>query len=117
MSNVTIDASQGELATRYSKDSHLVELVEVLDAASTDICVSCGKILGGFFGTFRWGIANGYGECSECGFPYVYYHRHEVQPAAYYEGREVAPARELVLMAYVPNAEMPLAALTGKATD
>ena len=87
MSNVQIAAEQGELAQRHAKDSGLAELVEVLDAASTDICVLCGKILGGFFGTFRWGIANGYGECSECGFPYVYYHRHEVEAAGRWDGR------------------------------
>ena len=114
MSNVEIAAVQGELAQRHSRA--IAELVEALDAGSVEDCVFCGKVLGGFFGTFRWGIVNGQGECSECGFPYQYYHRHEVEGAIFYQGKEVAPAKELVLMAWVPNAEIPLSPPVGKGT-
>lgn len=36
-------------------------------------CIACGKELGGFFGSFQWGIAHGHGSCS-CGWPVVAYH-------------------------------------------
>jgi hypothetical protein len=32
-------------------------------------CVGCGRPLTGIFGYFRWGLANGEGYCSECGWP------------------------------------------------
>lgn len=96
MSNVTISAEQKGLADRHLDE--LYELVEALDASSTSECVSCGESLGGLLGTFQWGIINGHGECGGCGFPYVYYHRHEIEPG-----------ETLVLKAWVPNAEMPLA--------
>lgn len=32
-------------------------------------CVGCGKVLTGFLGTWRWGIAHGVGECASCGWP------------------------------------------------
>lgn len=35
----------------------------------TQHCVGCAKELTGFFGTWRWGIAHGVGECSNCGWP------------------------------------------------
>lgn len=37
-------------------------------------CVKCGTTLGGLFGSFRWGIAHGQGECSRCGWPAIAYH-------------------------------------------
>lgn len=107
--SVTIPAEQRALAKRHEDDKEFIGLVEALDASSTEECVECGQQLGGLLGSFRWGIQNGHGECAACGYPYVYYHRHELEPAAYYQGREVAPAKELVLMAWIPGAEMPLA--------
>jgi hypothetical protein len=38
-------------------------------------CPGCNASLGGIFGTFRWGIANGEGECSQCGYPCRGLHR------------------------------------------
>lgn len=32
-------------------------------------CLGCDSILGGFLGTFRYGIAYGEGACSKCGYP------------------------------------------------
>ena len=33
------------------------------------LCLKCGRHLTGAMGTFRWGIANGEGSCSNCGWP------------------------------------------------
>lgn len=38
-------------------------------------CPGCGNKLGGFLGTFRWGLAHGEGGCSECGYPCRGHHR------------------------------------------
>lgn len=38
-------------------------------------CLNCERKLGGMFGTFQWGIANGEGNCSECGWPARALHR------------------------------------------
>ena len=32
-------------------------------------CLKCGKALDGPMGSFQWGIANGEGNCSGCGWP------------------------------------------------
>lgn len=44
-------------------------------------CICCGRVLVGTapevllgLGTFRWGLCNGEGECSECGWPSRVYH-------------------------------------------
>lgn len=97
--SVTISADQGALAKRHSK-GELAELVFALEASSTEICVDCGRTLGGLLGSFTWGLVNGAGECSNCGFLYVYYHRQELEPAM--------PDGTLILQAWVPNAEIPL---------
>lgn len=86
----------------------LVQLVGALDASSTDECVDCGMELGGLLGMFQWGIVHGQGECSRCGFPYVYYHYHEVRPAVPAPMRYPRRAEEIRLQAWVPNAEIPL---------
>jgi hypothetical protein len=40
------------------------------------MCAGCGDALTGLlFGTFEWGIANGEGRCSTCGYPTRMYHR------------------------------------------
>ena|SRR3972149_5072444 len=79
------------------QDQHeWTQLVAALDRVSTDTCVSCGLNLGGFLGTFAWGIQNGVGFCSHCDFPYLYYHRFTER------------GKELLLMAFVPLAEIPL---------
>ena len=86
-----------------ANEEYYAPLIEAIDAASVMDCVECGKALSGdnilaaYLGTFRWGIVNGCGECGECGFPYVYYHR-------FGEGDD-----QVLLAAYVPNAEIPLA--------
>jgi len=77
-------------------------LVEALDAASTEKCVDCDYQLGGLLGTFTWGIANGQGHCSQCGFPYLYYHRFERPPGP------KGPRTDVVLLAFVPLAELPV---------
>ncbi len=38
-------------------------------------CLKCGKPLDGALGSFRWGIANGEGNCRGCGWPCRAYHR------------------------------------------
>lgn len=105
---VIIPSDQEGLVKRHQEE--LAELVEALDAASVDKCVNCGRMLGGFFGSFVWGIANGHGECSNCGFPYAYYHWQELDryPGRTKLGFPFEP-ETLLLMAFVPNAEMPLA--------
>src|SRR5260221_478238 len=35
----------------------------------TQTCCGCGKELTGIFGTWRWGIAHGVGECGNCRWP------------------------------------------------
>ena len=72
-------------------------IVDGLEVSSTEICVDCGYRLGGLLGSFQWGIINGQGHCSNCGFPYQLYHRFKV------EGRE-----DVVLLAYVPLVSLPL---------
>ncbi len=37
-------------------------------------CLKCGKPLSGLLGTFQWGLVNGEGSCSECGWPARAYH-------------------------------------------
>ena len=93
--SVTIGAEQQALAMRHSKGD-LPLLVESLAASSTDVCVDCGRTLGDFFGSFQWGLVNGSGECGNCGFPYVYYHRQEIEPG-----------ETLVLCAFVPGVPIP----------
>ena len=106
--NVSIAMEQRALAERHN-GPELAQLVAALEAAATDVCVDCGMELGGIFGMFLWGLVHGQGECSRCGFPYVYYHYHEVSPAIPIPMRYPRPAEELLLMAWVPNADIPLA--------
>lgn len=43
--------------------------------AVDDKCPVCGNSLGDFlFGTFKWGLVNGEGYCTECGADFRYYH-------------------------------------------
>lgn len=95
MSTVSIGLEQRVLAERHAEK--LSDLVMALHASSTDDCVDCGRKLGGLLGTFRWGFVNGQGECSACGYPYVYYHRQEVESG-----------ETLVLKAWVPGVPIPL---------
>ena len=108
MSNIIIPSEQGSLVKNYQE--RLAPLVEAIDASAVAECVDCGRMLGGFFGSFRWGIANGLGECSNCGSPYVYSHRHEVPP--FRESgdpmEQAGKPREILFMAFVPNADIPL---------
>ena len=107
MSNIIIPAEQASLVKNYQE--RLAPLVEALDASAVAECVECGRTLGGILGAFQWGLAHGLGECSNCGFPYVYYHYHEVSPAIPVPMRYPRRAEELLLMAFVPNADIPLA--------
>ena len=52
---------------------------------SKHACIRCGKALGGLMGTFRWGIANGEGACSECGWPARAHHRPKEGPLEFFE--------------------------------
>jgi hypothetical protein len=46
------------------------------DAHDNPVCVGCGLALTGFLiGTFTWGLANGEGYCSHCGYPARAFHR------------------------------------------
>ncbi len=97
--NTTNVTTEGWMANRIKASSdqkYWAQLIDVLGVAATDKCVDCNRELGGLFGSFRWAIQNGVGECSKCGFPYLYYHRFECE------------GERIVLMAYVPLAEMPL---------
>jgi hypothetical protein len=38
-------------------------------------CLKCKSALEGMFGSFRWGLTHGEGECSQCGWPCRAYHR------------------------------------------
>lgn len=40
-------------------------------------CINCGEELGGYFGTFSWGLINGEGQCSRCDYPVRVVHRIE----------------------------------------
>lgn len=75
-------------------------LVRALDSAAVDECVDCGARLGGLIGSFGWGIVHGLGECGSCGFPYQYYHR--------YSTNAPGPTQDVLLLAFVPAAEVPL---------
>ena len=111
MSNVTIHDGDATLVKQHEAD--LAPLVEALDASSTDICVVCGTALGGILGSFTWDIVHGQGYCAggpfsdDCGFPYVYYHYYEVYPARHPPMTNPRPGKELLLMAFVPNADIP----------
>ena len=48
-------------------------------------CICCGKALGGFLGTFQWGIINGEGTCSSCGWPHRAHHRPKQGPVEFFE--------------------------------
>ena len=108
MSNIIIPTEQTSLVKNYQE--RLAPLVEALDASAVAECVECGRTLGGILGAFQWGLAHGLGECSNCGFPYVYYHRHEVPP--FHESgdpmEQAGKPREILFMAFVPNADIPL---------
>ena len=106
--NVSIAIEQQSLAERHN-GPELAQLVAAIDASATDVCVVCDRTLGGFLGSFQWALVHGQGECSGCGFPYVYYHYHELSPAIPTPMRYPRPAEELQLMAWVPNADIPLA--------
>jgi hypothetical protein len=109
MSNVIIPMEQTGLVKNYQE--RLAPVVEALDASSVSECVECGALLGGLLGAFTWGIIHGQGECSRCGFPYVYYHHYEVPP--FHESgdpmEQAGKPREILFMAFVPNADIPLA--------
>jgi hypothetical protein len=92
---VSIELSQRALAVRHASGD-FADMIAALDASSTVDCVDCGRRLGGLLGSFRWGIVNGQGECAECGYPYVYYHRHEVELG-----------ETLVLKAWLPGVPIP----------
>ena len=57
----------------YFRHFVALDIKESPDGGKPDIqtqkCVGCGKDLTGLFGTWRWGIAHGVGECGSCGWP------------------------------------------------
>jgi len=105
-----MSVSTTEVSAAYIKEledqSEWVGLIAALEASSTDKCVYCGLPLGGLlFSTFRWGIVHGEGECGDCGFPYRLYHRF---PTATGYNRKGQPLAEVLLIAFVPLADIPL---------
>lgn len=58
-------------------------------------CCGCGKTLTGIFGTWRWGIAHGVGECSSCGWPS--HGHHFIKDAA---GEDVATIHNFILQVH-----------------
>lgn len=63
-------------------------------------CPGCGHALGGIFGAFQWGICNGEGECSNCGYPARAIHRIG-EPS---ESGEYPITLERFILAYHPSA-------------
>ena len=67
-----LDLYNAELGTNYTVENfENYKQVWVVE----DKCPSCGSILLGFFGSFTWGIAHGFGFCSACKkVEFKYYH-------------------------------------------
>jgi len=55
-------------------DKYLAQFVEPV-AMESKKCLCCGSPLTGIFGRFQWGITNGEGACSSCGYPARAIHR------------------------------------------
>ncbi len=54
----------------------LLALTEYLKAfIAGNKCPRCGSEIGGIFGSFMWGIANGEGMCANCKYPMRAIHR------------------------------------------
>ena len=53
-----------------SKDFEEYRQVWLLD----NKCPNCNCNLLGMMGTFQWGIVHGYGNCTNCGIGFKYYH-------------------------------------------
>jgi hypothetical protein len=69
--NVREDFPDQEKA-RKDRDDMIAELDEYLKNFTEAVggkCPGCNWSLGGLLGSFTWGIQNGEGFCSECGYP------------------------------------------------
>lgn len=72
--------------------SHFVA-VEITDnKIQSQKCVGCEKDLTGFFGTWRWAIAQGSGQCGHCGWPSNGHHF--IRDA---DGNEIVTLRNFIL--------------------
>lgn len=58
-------------------------------------CIGCDKDLTGFFGTWRWGIAHGVGQCGSCGWPSHGHHFIKDE-----KGEEVVTLRNFILQVH-----------------
>ncbi len=64
---------------RQSHADALILLNRYFDIFATGKdCPACGSEIGGLLGTFRWGIVNGEGECSHCGYPVRALHNNDI---------------------------------------
>lgn len=61
-------------------------------AESAAKCLKCGEPLGGWTGTFRWGLAHGEGACSACGWPARAHHFIKDK-----DGRDLCSLRNFIL--------------------
>lgn len=76
-------------------DKHFSQFValEIKDGeVQPQNCVNCGKQLTGFLGAFEWGIAHGYGHCSNCRWPGQAHHFIENE-----KGEQIATIHNVVL--------------------
>jgi len=62
------------------------------------LCIGCGLQLDGVLGTFTWGITNGAGFCSNCGWPCHAYHRPKDS-----EGERIFTSDLQVVLQYHPG--------------
>lgn len=96
------DMPETSLKALDSYFSHFAA-IEIKDGADgkPDIqpqkCCGCGKELTGLFGTWRWGIAHGVGECGACGWPSHGHHFIKDE-----KGEEVATLHNFILQVH-PN--------------
>lgn len=73
---IRIRAKDDDPESKQSADDAIREADEYLhDFTSGPKCPGCDLNLGGFLGSFVWGIANGEGNCSQCHYPARALHR------------------------------------------
>lgn len=63
-------------------------------------CCGCGKDLTGFFGTWRWALTHGWGECSNCGWPSKGHHN--VKDEA---GEDILTLRNMIFQLHPEHVE------------
>ena len=83
---------------RYFEHFVAVEIEEGADGKrefKSQKCVGCGEILTGLFGTWRWALVHGEGQCGKCGWPS--YGHHFIKGE---DGKDLVTLRGLILQCH-----------------